>query len=147
MRAIAIRALEVPAEGFSMSTMTEAQWEQVHGLVLGFARPAGDGPEEPADLFGDAPPARPGDLVGQIREAAASSGLSGGPTDPQKARLKAAFGVGSDAGLATEAIAAGVRAALGRERIETAAEAQAVITAADSLGDERFRAEWAGLAG
>lgn len=130
-----IRQAERPA---SLLAAVNAQRDRLAAL------PEAGQPDEPAEgaIFADTTAeASAPDLLAALRDAAGRSGLQGDATPPQQQRLKAAF-----AGMPVAAIQGGIRAAFGHDRLAGAAEAQAVITAADSLGDEPFRAEWAALA-
>jgi hypothetical protein len=161
IREIAAVYLKVPAEdfdGFSMSSLSEEDWEAVHALIPSFsAAPAPAAAAEDA-IFADADsggpdPAAPGAstdlgaLTAKLRDTASRSALTGSATAPQRARLTTAFG-----DLPGAVITAGIVAVFGHtwtavpEPDRRAGEAQAVITVADSLGDDTFRAAWSRLA-
>jgi hypothetical protein len=111
------------------------------GEKLARAEPA---EEQPAWLAGpeEQPAERKPALLENLRSSAEASNLQGPPTKPQRDRLAGAFD-----GLTAAEINAGFRVAFGwsKDRPLTAAQAQAVITAADSYLDG-FLDAWRAMA-
>lgn len=120
---------------------TIAGWVVEDGDATGTELDAGTDAADAAPAASQGESDGPADLTAKLRDLAARSGLEGAPTRPQRERLQAAFG-----SLEGPVIQASLIAVFGHDRLATAAEAQACITVADSLGDEPFGAAWARLA-
>ena len=69
MRGLAAMHLGLPAEGFSMSSLDEAAWERVHGMIVGF--PAAEEAPPPQEVPGEAVVAAPTGLSASALRVAA----------------------------------------------------------------------------
>jgi hypothetical protein len=111
VREIAATVLNEHVEGFSMSALSEAQWEQVHRLIPGFAGPA---PLAPADAEQPAAVSEPTEPAASPQRPSVAGGAGPALADDEAEAVWRQVDATEPAGLTSEAFVAW----LGEHRID-----------------------------